>query len=102
MGKGICKETCLWIISAFVSSRDDSKDFIKPTVTGQDGILHNNKSLLKLIPGNKIDPARVCPANANVRDSVLVKMDNYIMLLHSMGIFYGIHLTIYQRITCIT
>ena len=85
MDMGICKTSCLEMISAVVSSRNDSKDYIKLIVKLPNGILRNNKILLKLILGNAIDPARVRQANKNVRDSVFVKMDNYIKLLYSMG-----------------
>ena len=84
MGVGICKTTCLHIIGAIMSSRNDSGDHTEPTVYVLDGILCNNNKLLKLISGNAIDPARVRQADANIRASVFVKIDNYIKLLNSM------------------
>ena len=71
MGMGISKQTCLDIISAVMKSRNDSKDHSEPTVRVLDRILSNNDKLLKLISGNAIDPARVCQADANMRDSFL-------------------------------
>ena len=85
MGMGIDKDTCLEIIYAVMSCRIASNDISKPTVRVLNDILNRNKLLLKLINGNAIDPARVRQADENVRDSVFIKMDNYIKLLYSMG-----------------
>ena len=49
MDMSICKTTYLEIISAVVSSINDSKDYIEPTVCVLDGILRNNDKLLKLL-----------------------------------------------------
>ena len=84
MGMGINKDICLEIIFTVMSCRISSNDIDKPMIRVLNCILNMNKSLLKLINGNAIDPARVRKANKNIRNSVFIKKDNYIKLLHSM------------------
>ena len=78
IGMSIGKDTFLEIIFDVISSRSNSKDYIKSIVKFLDGILKSNETLLKLTSGNTIDPARLHQADINIKDSVFVKMKKYI------------------------
>ena len=48
-------------------------------------IIAANSDLLRLVRGNSIDPKRVCQADPDVRNSMFVKLENYIKFLHAQG-----------------
>ena len=85
MGIGIDEETCLLVVNSVLSERIESKYF-KPVTRGVvSRLIKENSDLLKLTKGNSIDPKRVRQADADVRNALFVKLDNFVRLLHSQG-----------------
>ena len=85
LGMGLEKSSCLKMINTVIKSRVEDKDFIPVTMTVLDNLLKKNSTILGLISGNTIDPARVRQADENVRDTEFIKLENYISLLFAMN-----------------
>ena len=85
MGLGIDEDTCLDVINTILSERINQKDFDEVTRDVVRRLLKKNEQLLNLCKGNLIDPARVRQADEDVMQSLFVKLDNMVKLLHTQG-----------------
>ena len=77
------------------------QEFCKPTMSTVDRIIKREKKMLGLLSGNGIDPACVRQANAEARDNMFFKLDNYIKVLYVIEKFFGKHTPTYKTPTFI-
>ena len=89
MGMGIDTQVCLDIVNSILHTRVKEKDFKLVNKSVVQRMLKNNRDAIKLVHGNAIDPARIRQADPEVRDCEFVKLENFIVLLHSMGKILG-------------
>ena len=85
MGMGIDTQVCLNIVDTILRTRFEKKDFRMVSRAMVQCILKNNWEAISLVHGNAIDPARIRQADLEVIDYEFVKLESFILLLHSMG-----------------
>ena len=87
-GRGICKDEFLEIVNIILREKRTKENYVPATMKTVDGLLKRLDQLKSTVStSSSIDPARATQANKDVRDSMFTKLENYIVLLHELGIF---------------
>ena len=86
-GRGITREEILELINLVLMDRKDSREYVPATLKTVDGLISRNKRLKNaLVSAGSLDPARAAQASTETRDSMFTKLENYVVLLHELGI----------------
>ena len=87
-GRGITKYELLELINLVLKEKNESTPFVPATMKTVHGLLKRNTQLSdKVRSASSIDPSRSAQATKETRDSMFTKLNNYIVLLHELGIF---------------
>ena len=87
-GRGITKNELLELINLVLKEKNESTHFVPATMKTVHGLLKRNKQLSsKVRSASSIDPSRSAQATKETRDSMFTKLNNYIVLLHELGVF---------------
>ena len=85
MGLGIDQETTLAVVNGILVCRIGKKEFTPVTMKIVLRLIKKHSTLLNLLKGNAIDPARVRQATEDLCNAMYTKLDNYIKILHAEG-----------------
>ena len=85
MGIGLDQDTALDVINNILQVRIEDKHFKQATRGVVRRLVAENSTLLNLLKGNALDPARVRQATEDVRNAMFVRLDNYVKILHDSG-----------------
>ena len=86
-GRGICREELLDLINILLIERKDKRTFIPATMKTVEGLIKRNTKLKNRVRNAaSIDPARAAQASVNTRDAMFTKLNNFIILLHELGL----------------
>ena len=87
-GRGICKDEFLDSVNLILREKRSKSNFTPATMGTVEGILKRNDILKNTVCSTSaLDPARAAQALVETRDSMFTKLENYIVLLHELGIF---------------
>ena len=86
-GRGICREEVLELLNLSLAEKTDKRLFIPATMKVVTGVMKRNPKLQSTVrSAASLDSARAAQANEETRDSMFTKLDNYVALMHEMGI----------------
>ena len=86
-GRGMTREELLELMNIIMQERIDKRIYVPATMKSVRSLIKRNKQLReRLRSAGSIDPARAAQATEETRDSMFTKLNNYIILMHELGI----------------
>ena len=87
IGHGICREELLHLVNIILHEKKDKRLTVPATMKTVDGMLSRSDTLKKQVKSaSSLHPCRAAQASQETRDSMFTKLENYIVLLHELGL----------------